>query len=119
MEGIQIPPMIVQPFVENALKHGLLHLRTDRKLHLKFTQENDFLIVSVEDNGVGRAKAEEIAKQKIKHQSFSSEATENRLQFMKNTVGVFGSVQVIDLHENDVPSGTKVILKIPLAGTVK
>lgn len=112
-EGIKIPPMLIQPYVENALKHGLLHLRTDRKLHLKFEQQKDFLLVSIEDNGVGRAKAEEIAKQKKKHQSFSSEATENRLQSMKNEKGVSGSVEVVDLYKDEEPAGTKVVLKIP------
>jgi hypothetical protein len=114
-EGIRIPPMLIQPYVENALKHGLLHLQTDRKLNVTFAQENDFLIVSIEDNGVGRAKAEEIAEQKKKHQSFSSEATENRLRSMKNGKGISGSVEVIDLYENDAVSGTKVILQIPLS----
>jgi sensor histidine kinase YesM len=113
-EGIRIPPMLIQPYVENALKHGLLHLQNDRKLNLEFNQNNNILAITITDNGVGRAKAKEIAKQKKKHQSFSSEATENRLQSMKNTFGVSGSVEVIDLYENGNPSGTKVIMMIPL-----
>ncbi|MCB9205488.1 MAG: histidine kinase [Flavobacteriales bacterium] len=112
-EGIRIPPMLIQPYVENALKHGLLHLQSDRKLHLKFEQKADFLIVEIEDNGVGRAKAEEFAKQKKKHQSFSSEATENRLHSMKNVKGISGSVEVADLHEGEKAVGTKVTLVIP------
>lgn len=114
-EGIRLPPMLIQPYVENALKHGLLHLQTDRKLRLKFEQENVFLIVEIEDNGVGRAKAEEFAKQKRKHQSFSSEATENRLRSMKNAGNVSGSVEILDLYADEKPAGTKVVLRIPLA----
>lgn len=113
-EGIRIPPMLIQPYVENALKHGLLHLQENRKLVLEFGQNGGVLQVTIEDNGVGRAKAEEIAKQKKKHQSFSSEATENRLQSMKNADGIYGSVEVIDLYENEAASGTKVIIQIPL-----
>lgn len=113
-EGIRIPPMLIQPYVENALKHGLLHLQSDRKLHLKFEQKADFLIVEIEDNGVGRAKAEEFAKQKKKHQSFSSEATEKRLRSMKNAANVSGSVEIIDLYADGNPAGTKVVLRIPL-----
>lgn len=113
-EGIRIPPMLIQPYVENALKHGLLHLQTDRKLHLIFEQKADFLTVEIEDNGVGRAKAEEFAKQKKKHQSFSSEATENRLHSMKNAANVSGSVEIIDLYTDGNPAGTKVVLRIPL-----
>ena len=114
-EGIRIPPMLIQPYVENALKHGLLHLQNDRKLNLEFNQNDNILEIAITDNGVGRTKAEEIAKQKKKHQSFSSEATENRLQSMKNAAGVSGSVEVVDLYENDAASGTKVIIQIPLA----
>lgn len=113
-EGIRIPPMLIQPYVENALKHGLLHLQSDRKLHLKFEQKAGFLIVEIEDNGVGRAKAEEFAKQKKKHQSFSSEATENRLHSMKNASNLSGSVEIIDLYADGKPAGTKVVLRIPL-----
>ena len=113
IEGIRIPPMLIQPYVENALKHGLLHLQSVRKLHLKFEQKADFLIVEIEDNGVGRAKAEELTKQKKKHQSFSSKATENRLRSMKNEAGLFGSVEVIDLYEDEKAVGTKVTLVIP------
>ncbi|MCB0755620.1 MAG: histidine kinase, partial [Flavobacteriales bacterium] len=115
---IRIPPMLIQPYVENALKHGLLHLQSDRKLHLKFGQKADFLIVEIEDNGVGRAKAEEFAKQKKKHQSFSSEATEKRLQSMKNTANVSGSVEINDLYVDGIPAGTKVVLRIPIGSFI-
>jgi hypothetical protein len=114
-EGIRIPPMLIQPYVENALKHGLLHLQNDRKLNLEFNQNNNILEIAITDNGVGRTKAEEIAKQKKKHQSFSSEATENRLQSMKNAGGGSGSVEVIDLYDDGEAVGTKVIIQIPLA----
>ncbi|MCF8277084.1 MAG: histidine kinase [Flavobacteriales bacterium] len=113
-QGTRIPPMLIQPYVENALKHGLLHLQENRKLVLEFEENGGVLQVTIEDNGVGRAKAEEFAKQKKKHRSFSSEATENRLQAMKNGKGISGSVEVIDLYENHVASGTKVILTIPI-----
>lgn len=113
--GIRIPPMLIQPYIENALKHGLLHLQENRKLLLQFEENNGFLKVTVHDNGVGRAKAKEIAKQKKKHQSFSSEATENRLQSMKNADGIYGSVEMIDLYDDGEAVGTKVIIQIPLA----
>ena len=114
LEGTRIPPMLIQPYVENALKHGLLHVEGLRKLKLQFELENSLLKVVIEDNGVGRAKAEEIAKQNKKHQSFSSDATENRLQSMKNAAGVSGSVKIIDLYENEKAAGTKVVVRIPI-----
>ncbi|MCF8461591.1 MAG: histidine kinase [Flavobacteriales bacterium] len=113
-EGTRIPPMLIQPYVENALKHGLLHVEGLRKLSLGFEQNNQVLNVTIEDNGVGRAKAEEIAKQNRKHESFSSDATENRLQSMKNALGVSGSVEIIDLYQNEKAVGTKVVVRIPI-----
>jgi hypothetical protein len=112
-EGTLIPPMLIQPYIENALKHGLLHVKGLRKLSLGFDQNNQVLNVTIEDNGVGRAKATEIGKQSKTHQSFSSDATENRLHSMKNAAGVSGSVKIIDLYENEKAIGTKVVVRIP------
>ena len=71
----QIPPMLIQPFVENSIKHGLLHKAGKKKLSVKFAldEAEENLICVVEDNGVGRAKSAEIkSKQMQKHESFST-----------------------------------------------
>lgn len=115
-ENIEFPPMIIQPYVENAVKHGLLHKEQDRKLSIVFEENKHHLIVTIEDNGIGRKRSEELNKiKKEKYQSFSSQANEKRLEILNkgklNKVGV----DIIDKMNTDESSlGTKVILSIPI-----
>ncbi|MGE0562362.1 MAG: sensor histidine kinase [Flavobacteriales bacterium] len=112
-EDIQVPPMLIQPFVENAIKHGLLHKDGLKKVDISFKM-NDTLHCTVTDNGVGRKKAQEIKdRQQKKHQSFSVNATKIRFDIMKNhykqSLGVFYT----DLEQNGESSGTKVLINMP------
>ena len=108
----QIPPMLIQPFVENSIKHGLLHKAGDRKLSVKFALDRaeENLVCVVEDNGVGRAKSAEIkSKQVQQHESFSTSATAERLKLLSQNATIKDFV----VYE-DKPEGTKVTLFIPL-----
>lgn len=112
-EDIQVPPMLIQPFVENAIKHGLLHKDGLKKVDISFNM-NDTLHCTVTDNGVGRKKAQEIKdRQQKKHQSFSVNATKIRFDIMKNhykqSLGVFYT----NLEQNGEPIGTKVLINMP------
>ena len=108
--------MLIQPYVENALKHGLLHKKTNRNLEIKFEYDDQFLIVKIDDNGVGRKRANELNSIKdIKFNSFSTEANQKRLTLLNKQTTEIG-VNIIDkLDKNEVAEGTLVILKIPLA----
>ena len=108
----QIPPMLIQPFVENAIKHGLLHNQGDKKVCINFDldEKEESLICVVEDNGIGRAKSAEIkSKQMQLHESFSTSATEERLRLLSNT----HSVQDFIIYEDKL-EGTLVKIMIPL-----
>jgi len=63
---IEVPKMIIQTHIENAIKHGLMHKNSKGKLNVEIGQENGRLIISVEDNGVGRKKAAELSKRSTK-----------------------------------------------------
>ena len=112
----KIPSMLIQPYVENALKHGLLHSKKEKKLRIHFFQEASFLNVVIEDNGIGRAKSKEINNLKEdKPNSFSTNANEKRLALINTNHPNMVSVRYEDLqdeYKNNV--GTKVILKIQL-----
>ncbi|PWK26423.1 tetratricopeptide repeat protein [Arcicella aurantiaca] len=114
----QIPPMLIQPFVENSIKHGLLHKQGDKKLSIRFdldeTEEN--LICVVEDNGVGREKSAEFKSKRVQqHESFSSVATEERLKLLSNNINGKDLVIYEDLKNDDNEvTGTKVTLTIAL-----
>lgn len=114
---LRMPPMLIQPYVENAIKHGLLHKKGEKKLFIYFTLTQHLLTITIEDNGVGRAKSFEINKNRNKsHHSFSTTANKKRIQILNesnNTVQT--GVETIDLYnENNEPIGTRVIIEIPL-----
>lgn len=114
-DSIEFPPMIVQPYVENAIKHGLLHKENDRKLELIFEESKQHLFITIDDNGIGRKRSQELNKIKNeKYQSFSTQANEKRLEILNSTNDKI-AVKIIDkTDENGVPCGTKVILTIPI-----
>jgi hypothetical protein len=115
-EMIELPPMIIQPYIENAIKHGLLHKDSEKKLHIQFESNQENLIVSIEDNGIGRKRSMELNKIKNeKYQSFSSKANEKRLEILNKATNKKVGVEIIDtLDAHHTPSGTKVILTIPI-----
>ncbi len=85
MDNIKIPPMLVQPFVENALVHGLMHKTGDKKLNINFELKEN-LICTVTDNGIGITKAKEIRKrQNAQHQSFAIKAIEKKFEIWNQT----------------------------------
>jgi ligand-binding sensor domain-containing protein len=115
VEHLQLPPMIIQPFIENALKHGLLHKKGEKKLFIDFKLTNDILICEIIDNGVGRKKSEEIkARNSRTYQSFSTEATDKRMDLLNSYNDKHYSFEIIDLYEAEKSLGTKVIISIPI-----
>ncbi|MEN9303271.1 MAG: hypothetical protein RL264_1700 [Bacteroidota bacterium] len=112
----QIPSMIVQPYIENAIKHGLLHKVENKELKIIFKElTNDILLVEITDNGIGRKASQKIKERSNKHYvSFSTEANKKRLELLNEQTKNDISIQIIDLEEFGQSSGTKVILKIPI-----
>lgn len=112
---VKLPSMIIQPFVENAIKHGLLHRKGDKQLHINFARQKDDLLITIEDNGVGRKVSGDLKSNKNKkHASFSISANRKRLELLnakkKNTIGL----QIVDkTDEMGRGCGTKVLITIP------
>jgi ligand-binding sensor domain-containing protein len=114
-DEIMLPTMLVQPYIENALKHGLLHKKQDRKLEIAFYQKGDFLRVKIDDNGVGRARSAQINQDRKKYTSFSTQANQQRLDLLNSELGGNLSVEVIDKVDLQNQSiGTTVWLNIPV-----
>lgn len=114
---IRIPPMIIQPYVENAVKHGLLHKKGEKKLFIYFTLNKHLITITIEDNGIGRAKSKEINLIKAKsHKSFSTNANKKRIEILNQSQeGKKTGVDIVDLFdENKMPNGTRVIIEIPI-----
>jgi len=105
----KIPPMLVQPYVENAIHHGLLNKTgDDRKLQISVQPENGSIKYVIEDNGVGRAQAEVYNKLNLlSHQSMGMQITERRIQLFNHNEN--GCITIIDLFNDDQsPAGTRV-----------
>jgi LytS/YehU family sensor histidine kinase len=107
--------MLIQPYVENAIKHGLLHKKGPKKLELHFYKKDFNLIVEVIDNGIGlEASLKLNAARNKKHTPFATKANQLRLELLNaNSKGIIG-VETVELkNESEQVIGTKVIIKIP------
>lgn len=117
-DEVRVPTLLVQPFVENAIWHGLMHKEGDRKLLVAFEEKGESLQCIVEDNGVGRKKASEIKGVSLNgtnHQSKGIAVSTERLKALKNTDGESGSILFVDLHANDGTSaGTRIEINFPI-----
>lgn len=111
---VRIPSMIIQPYIENAVKHGLLHKKGERSLKCSFEMQAQFLKVTIDDNGIGRTRSAELNKIKNKeHQSFATQANEKRLEALNRGTAVTVSVQYTDkISPESEALGTTVVLLI-------
>lgn len=114
---VEIPPMIIQPFVENAIRHGFQYLENERqgKLVISFKEQGNNIICSIDDNGIGRKKAAALKSNHIqKHQSFGISLTKQRIELMNKLKHIGYDLSIIDKESADGQAlGTQVIFKIP------
>ncbi|MFZ1530486.1 MAG: histidine kinase [Ferruginibacter sp.] len=116
-ETMSIPSMLIQPYVENAIWHGLLHKEQRGKLYINFSKDSDGnLEVTVDDDGVGRQKAAAFkSKQVLKKKSYGMQITEDRMAIINRIEKINARCRVIDkMDANGNAMGTKVLLTIPL-----
>ncbi len=111
--GLLVPSLIVQPFIENALIHGLLHKEGKKQLTIDFIF-TDHLLCIITDNGIGRKEAKKIQeRQGGHHESFALEAIQQRLEILKEQYGTEVGYHVQDLYDNKLATGTKVEIRMP------
>jgi len=117
VEMIKIPPMLIQPFIENALKHGLMHKSDNKELLVSFElYQEGFIRVIIDDNGIGRKHSGLLNQHKFtNHQSFASEANEQRLSILnKGKNSQFGLAIEDKMNLDGTSNGTRVKLIIPI-----
>ncbi|MDH7447658.1 sensor histidine kinase [Aquimarina sp. 2201CG14-23] len=109
-EEVLIPPMLIQPFVENAIRHGILKGNRDGKLKVLFDTNEEFLHCTVLDNGLGIFQSQK-AKVKTDHQSMALTVTRERLESISGK----DALQIKEILEEDTSvAGTQISFRIPL-----
>lgn len=113
---IKIPALLFQPYVENAIRHGIRNKKTnDGRIVLKFALNDDTLVCTITDNGVGRKKAMEIKSQShVEYQGKGMEITKKRIDLLNLEYKSKIELKIIDLYNDNLPTGTLVQINIPI-----
>ena len=120
-DNVFIPPLLLQPFCENAIWHGLMHKEGQGRLDVELSMQDNILYCAITDNGVGREKAEEMnSKTAEKEKSMGLRITTERLALLNREKGLHTFYEIEDIiDENGNATGTKVILKISFKESVE
>jgi ligand-binding sensor domain-containing protein/two-component sensor histidine kinase len=121
-ENTRIPPLLIQPYIENAILHGLINKDDKGDLWLSLEKNNGWLICKIEDNGIGRAGAQEIEQRKAaKHKSLGLKVTSDRVSTLSGLLDKKMEVIIEDLfekkqtpEETQQSAGTRVTITIPV-----
>jgi len=115
IDSIKVPQLILQPFLENAIWHGLSSKKEDKKITIHISKKTlEFVTITVTDNGIGRVASAKIKENKIlKTKSVGIELTKQRLyNFSKNYANSY-KLDIEDLYDNNQAIGTKITIEIP------
>ena len=110
-EKVLMPPLIMQPFIENAIWHGLNKKETKGNLSVSILKQNEKLVCIIDDDGAGRQKEAGIITKQNK--ALGVHITQQRINKLIDTTGQFASVEIIDKKENGIAKGTCVIITLP------
>jgi len=108
-EEVLIPPMLIQPFVENAIRHGILKGDREGKLKIEFHTKDDFVYCTVIDNGLGIFQSQK-TKTKTDHQSMALTVTQERLESISGK----NALNMEEIVNGNTIAGTKITFRIPL-----
>jgi LytS/YehU family sensor histidine kinase len=113
----EIPPLLLQPYVENAIWHGLMHKEAGGNITIDISQPAEYLLhIEITDDGIGREMAREHkSKSATRQKSFGLKMTSERLEAINHIYQTNTEVKIIDLVDSKgKATGTKVIIEIPL-----
>jgi len=113
--SLKVPPLIIQPYAENAIWHGLMHKEDKGRLNIELFQIDDMLCCKIIDDGIGRKRAQELkSKSAYSHKSMGMRITAERIALLQEQSELKTSITITDLVLPDgSPGGTEVYLKLP------
>lgn len=114
-DDVVLPPLLLQPFVENAIIHGVIPKKDKGEIAISFSIQNESLICVIQDNGIGINQSK-INKENsvLAHKSMAIDIIKKRLERIASSTAKRSSIKIEELIENNEVSGTKVILQLPL-----
>jgi tetratricopeptide (TPR) repeat protein len=117
VENMEVPPMLMQPFIENAVEHGIRYKKEKGNILVRMFKGDGAIVIEVEDDGVGRERAGEIQRdQNRDHKSLATSITSDRIRILNKKFNQIITMQIIDLKDDlGSPSGTRVIFNISLS----
>jgi len=113
---LKVPPLIIQPYAENAIWHGLMHRKEKGHLEIELYLEKEILFCKIMDDGIGRKKAAELkSKSASIHKSMGMRITADRIAMLQQQEQNNNSILITDIALPDgSPAGTEVLIKVPL-----
>ncbi|MFT6746273.1 MAG: two-component system LytT family sensor kinase, partial [Glaciecola sp.] len=115
-DEMQLPPMLIQPYIENAIWHGLRYIKTEGELLVSFDKVKNDLVVTIQDDGIGRKKSQELkTKNQKKNKSTAIKNIDQRIKLISALHHIDVKVDIQDLNQDG--SGTKITLVIPQINT--
>jgi len=115
-DDMALPPLLLQPFVENAIIHGIVPKKHSGNINVDFSITRDMMICTVTDDGIGINRSRKLKENSVTvHKSMALEITRKRLEVIQAVTGKTANVEIIELTDsNECPVGTKIILHLPI-----
>ncbi len=119
-DDMALPPLLVQPFVENAILHGIVPKEGDGRIEVYFNVISGQLVCTITDDGIGLSKSRAMKQNSVKaHQSMALEITKKRLEMMETSTQQKANVTMAEVHNIDNQIiGTKIIITLPIQYTL-
>jgi tetratricopeptide (TPR) repeat protein len=110
-----LPPLLIQPFVENAILHGMVPKDGDGHIAVNFDVENGQLVCTISDDGIGLSQSIRLKENSVTaHKSMALEITKKRLEIMESTTSKSAQIDISELENIQGKTGTKVVLRLPI-----
>jgi LytS/YehU family sensor histidine kinase len=115
-DDMALPPLLLQPFVENAIIHGLIPRKESGHIAIDFSISGTSLVCTITDNGIGIDKSQELKENLVNvHKSMALDITRKRLEMMEAYTAKTAQVDIREMkNENGEAIGTKVVLQLPI-----
>lgn len=119
-EHIHVPPMLAQPFIENSIEHGIIHLGHKGKIDIRYNLYNNSLIIEIEDNGIGIKNTQGPKNEKWqKHKSLATLIIQERLKNLKKIYGKTVKMEITDLSSQGDPKKEGTLIRFTMPQIIK